>query len=326
MSLDITVANYFARRPVSGRVALELEHEGKAPDGEFQSPKGWTTHGEGSLRGFSFEIVSTGPVGFSQLDSHLDVLHDFFRKYEVFLDSPRTSTHIHVNVQRMKLKALYSSLLACYFLEKPLVHCHGKLREGNPFCLRVCDSESLIFLQKNDLYARRPFQSLSSENFRYGAINLASMQKFGSLEFRFLKPSNDPAWLKLWSYGLAKLVYRAQEATWDEVYEDFTTNPIAALHKYLTPELAGEVLKYCSEEYIRDSCAEYEDLIGMLVSSLKYTEYEDRAEEIELDEDDPPQNTVQYHHLQMAVDAWTNDTNPYPNAPETNFIDEEDNF
>lgn len=285
MSLNSTIANYFARRPVPGRVALELEHEGKGnPGTEFTPPSGWQAHVEGSLRGFSFEIVSNGPVGFASLDKHLSVLPDFFKKYEVYLDSPRTSTHVHVNIQKMKIRDVYSSLLACYFLEKPLVHCHGKLREGNPFCLRVCDSESLVFLQKNDLYAGRPFLSLSSDNFRYGAINIASMQKFGSLEFRFLKPSNDPAWLKVWSYGLAKLVYRAQEASWDEVYEDFTTDAVAALHKYLTPELASEVLAHCSEDYIRESCAEYEDLLGMLVSALKYADFELQKESEDSDE------------------------------------------
>jgi hypothetical protein len=90
----------------------------------------------------------------------------------------------------------------CLYLvfESLLVKWCGAHREGNLFCLRSEDADGFIFelltaIEQNNL------RYVCNDNYRYLSINMASLPRFGTLEFRALPAENTferiPIWVKM---------------------------------------------------------------------------------------------------------------------------------
>jgi len=192
---------------VKGDYALELEVEGTSLPDVFNAY--WETTIDGSLRGEAKEYVSKGPKSIKQLDNALKNLNDRFQDSDsVINQSYRTSTHVHQNVLHLEMEELFTLIYLYYLYEELLVTFSGENRKGNRFCLRLRDAEGVIenilntFKQNSKFLKRVSHRKVDAEiwgnSCRYSALNLASIAKFGSLEYRSLRGTTDRETITLW--------------------------------------------------------------------------------------------------------------------------------
>lgn len=210
-------------RPIPGMFGIEIEAEGKHM-GEVAN-KLWHTEDDGSLRGnfpdSRAEFVLNKPVTRENVLPALDNLRAELDGFGAeFAFSYRTSVHIHMNVQELTHAQLMNVIYTYLLLEEPLMNFCGKSRKANRFCLRLGDAEGVLDTMK--MLFKGGFKDLNNfqgDKVRYCAINLAALQKYGSLEFRAMRGNIDPAIIKTWTEAL----YAIRE------YSVKTENPKAVL-------------------------------------------------------------------------------------------------
>lgn len=209
-------------KPVPGDVGVELELEGNLT---FPEDPWWTYKEEGSLRGGG-EYVLKKPVTMA-------VLPDVLLSLQKMLDagkpknSIRCSTHIHVNITDLTPRQVWQFLLAYYLLEPLLMRTQPKKRWGNLFSLTMEYAESIyIDLMRDSEAAKKlPFGSFVREYHRYAALNLVAINKFGSVEFRFLDAMTDTGLIQAWCRMLRMLVDRGAHTPPDQLlkmYDELT--------------------------------------------------------------------------------------------------------
>jgi hypothetical protein len=215
---DKTIRTVFALGGApKGEVGIEIEVEGTRLPGMFvdqttgniaaQMRYHWRTENDGSLRNLrpgdlSAEYVLREPVDRSALDKVLDY---FTKKWEeagaTSYNSYRTSVHVHINVSDWTVRRVYSFLTAYFILEELLTEFADggtKSRVANRFCLRLKDAE-FISNQLQDALKRNMRGRFSEGNLKYGAVNIAALSKYGSLEFRALRGTTDTGLIKTWT-------------------------------------------------------------------------------------------------------------------------------
>lgn len=236
-----------------GQVGLEIEVEGRRLPEAL--PKYWKREVDGSLRGESAEYVLKNPVMGDKVADALAVLAKGYKDNETRVDndSPRTGVHVHINVQNMDMVKVFNMITLYHALEELMVRYCGKGRAGNLFCLRMKDADYLA-----DYYLKAlrncGWGHLATDEIRYAGLNVTALNKFGSLEFRSMRGTDDFAMIKGWVDLLVKLKDSA------ELYE----NPVAIveslsrdgelrfLETVLGEELAALVIADDADEVIRE--------------------------------------------------------------------------
>jgi hypothetical protein len=90
----------------------------------------------------------------------------------------------------MTPKQLFTFITTYFVLEELLVTYCGPAREGNHFCLRAKDAEWII----NELITAattRKLKNLDTDTLRYCSLNIISLFKYGSIEFRAMRGTRD---------------------------------------------------------------------------------------------------------------------------------------
>ena len=186
---------YVERR--EGEVGLEVEVEGDNVC--YQDMRGrWREEDDGSLRGDGVEYVLRRPCSRDKVDSVLEELSDHFeaRNWEID-DSDRCGVHVHINCQDLEVTQVFNFIVLYLIVEDALTRYCGEDREGNLFCLRARDAAVIIDLvgqaMKDD-----DLRSFNDQGMRYSSMNLASLGKYGSLEFRALKTPTNLMEIRTW--------------------------------------------------------------------------------------------------------------------------------
>lgn len=201
--------------PKGSDLGLEIEVEG---ENLYAKNSGyWHVHGDGSLRGESCEYVSPFPVSLEEVREALLFLQDNLKDSTLNF-SVRTSVHVHVNVSYMELSQVAAFGYLYYLLEEPLIRYCGKSRIGNRFCLRMKDAHRVIdyfrsVLSEEGTLSREARDRGENLGYRvrYAAMNIASIPKFGSLEFRGMRGTLDVEVLSNWCKMLLSLRECAEE-------------------------------------------------------------------------------------------------------------------
>lgn len=178
-------------------VGVESETEGKRYS-RIQSIPFWNIVEDGSLRDGA-EFVLSNPLVGEDLISALEVLEDKCRRG--YKQSVRTSVHIHIDVRDLSAEQLLTFIGLYLIFEKAIYryHNHKYNREDNIYCLPFYKTNrfltslgSLSYLKDTgfdeDELPGFLRQSLSQMNKYYG-LNVASVFRFGSLEFRHMEGS-----------------------------------------------------------------------------------------------------------------------------------------
>lgn len=174
-----------SRRLVSGTFGVEIEVE--CPHGNYFNPeKYWTRTRDGSLEN-GMEYVLSSPL---DLDSCKRALMYFTReKNKAGLDiqkSVRCGVHVHANVQEFTMPQLFNFIVLTTIFEGVLVNYCGESRRGNLFCLGHREAEFQNYALRRFLDSPLP-AALTNDDLRYSFLNITSLPKFGSLEFRAMR-------------------------------------------------------------------------------------------------------------------------------------------
>lgn len=177
-------------------VGIEIECEGHNLDIPLRYF--WEKHQDGSLRGESIEYVLKKPIPRGSTLKALEYLSKNLEDNQSRVDiSYRTSVHVHLNSQHMKIRDIINQICLYICFEELLLEFCGNARVGNLFCLRVSDAEN--FLQSVRRFIRSgALRCITNDDLRYCAINVAALGKYGSLEFRSLRGTTDPQLIQQW--------------------------------------------------------------------------------------------------------------------------------
>lgn len=207
-----------------GLIGLEIECEGTKL---FTTPfKYWTCHQDGSLREHKghppIEYVLRQPLDRDELTKALRYLEQKLEEAgSSVVQSSRTSVHVHLNVRDWTIRQIYCFILLYIVFEEILVEWSGPERAGNLFCLRAKDSE--YYIQMLEKALKESTLSCWKEEYRYSACNVASVTKFGSLEFRSLRGTVDVSLITTWVDVLIHLMEKSKlYSDPTEIVEEFT--------------------------------------------------------------------------------------------------------
>ncbi len=115
---------------------------------------------------------------------------------EVF--SQRCSTHIHIDTRDMTRTQLFNFITLYVMFEYVILKLVKEERVGNLFCLPVFDSHATEAILIELAVKAVDIKELRMDDWKYSSINLASVAKLGSLEFRSLHGTKDPVELINW--------------------------------------------------------------------------------------------------------------------------------
>jgi hypothetical protein len=188
-------------------VEIELEGQSSFP----HDIDNWVSAQDGSLKSdYSIEYVLNKPMLKDKCFAAIEELFGCIKKYGTAVaDTGRAGIHVHLNVGHMTNKQLWT-FVTCWFVLEELVTdmMSGEGRSGNHFCLRAVDAEALLdsiskYLSTGD----RTY--ISGDEIRYSALNLCSLRKFGSLEFRAMRTTTKVYKIKRWINILSSIKHES---------------------------------------------------------------------------------------------------------------------
>ncbi len=222
---------------------VEVEIEGKNLGVPNQAV--WKSIHDGSLRGVfphgCAEHVFAKPLPYDASVKAIDHLIATMDKPETEVNfSFRTSVHVHTNVMDLERDQILSIIYTYLLLEEPLINFCGEGRKANRFCLRLRDAEGFLdFL----VQAFRTNEWWRSEGnaYRYASINIESLKKYGTLEFRGMRGTLERDVLVNWLRILdAVRTYGLKNNNPKDIHKKFMEiGPRAFMVEVLGEELAG---------------------------------------------------------------------------------------
>lgn len=196
------------KQPSLGDFGVEVEVEGK---NLCDPTKGWLTTRDGSLRGAypreACEYIFNKPESLASSVRMIHQLNKNMEKNSKLNFSFRCSTHVHVNVQHLTYPQFLAFLYTSVLLENVLMNFCGTERINNRFCLRIQDAELYVDLLKNLFKSSAYLGDIRENDLRYSAINIGSVNKYGSVEFRGMRGTLDKEVLIPW----LKILYAIRE-------------------------------------------------------------------------------------------------------------------
>ena len=208
----------------SGDLGIEIELEGSLNPQEVGTGRLWNWKGENSLRN-GIEFVLRKPIPIGHLSEALKQL-DYTLSKSKPKTSIRCSTHMHINIQKMKVREVFSAAFAYFLIEESLLALQTNVRRGNLFCLRMSDAEEVAATIMASLDRGDFLGAFNYDRYKYGAINLAAMTKFGSLEFRFMDAMYDANGLDTWATLLYHLVHNGSKLSPKELLARYDALPV----------------------------------------------------------------------------------------------------
>ena len=146
-----------------------------------------------------------GPIPFSEASEAVTWLYQMMSDYGTVLDeSNRTSVHIHLNVQAFNFNRLAAFAALFFTFEELLAEWSGEHRVGNLFCLRAKDAPGIVSRLRK--YIENDGCNEIADGIHYAGMNFQAIQKFGSVEIRYLRGVTDPKIILDW-IGMLQRIY-----------------------------------------------------------------------------------------------------------------------
>lgn len=207
-----------------GEIGLEIECEGmNLVTGMVDY---WLCHQDNSLRPVKDhppqEYVLREPLDRKDVPKALKYLTAKLKAAgSELVYSHRTSVHVHLNCQQLTLQEIYKIWCLYMVFEEILIEFSGPDRPGNLFCLGSKQAEYQVQMMLNAV-AQENFEEIFSDNLRYTSCNVASLNKFGSLEFRSMRGTVDQGLIQSWIDILCIIKDKALEySNPQEIVKDF---------------------------------------------------------------------------------------------------------
>lgn len=217
----------FVTREKKGDIGLELEVEATnnlPRDANIdniiadKSKSMWVAKADGSLRGNAMEYVVSQPIFVDEATPMVNGLFDAFKKYGTRLrNSNRCSTHVHINAGGLTVDQITAIIALWTTLEEPLIRWCGEPRINNHYSLSSKNSRSLLDSWEGFL---RTGGQRWNDGLKYSSLNLLTLHRFGSVEFRCGPAADTPEIPIRWA---TFLYYLCKFAT--ENYKDLFSLP-----------------------------------------------------------------------------------------------------
>ena len=250
-----TVAEMCGIRSYAGlQFGVEIEMEGR---GLVHDLDGWEAHQDGSLRN-GIEYVFNGPKKLVKSIALVQALYHRWEEQHARLEpSYRCSTHVHVNVSDWTVKEVQAAVFAYHLLEDMFLSRIHQDRKDNRFAVSGRFSKEL---ERNPLWMEMP-QAIREEEYKYSSLNTATLNKYGTLEFRSLHASKDSAIIVDWLHTLNHFMTNVKEmGSVAAVVESFNQDR-AAFAKKLVSTRWFDVQRARLEDLDRN----YSSLVGILM-------------------------------------------------------------
>lgn len=192
-----------------GLYGLEIETETKSPYTSPEMPF-WECKADGSLRNFGVEYVLEAPMDLKGIVEALEIFKEGTSHLNFIKDSPTTSVHVHINMLNETVRTFNNILTLYALVENLLLRFSGETRQSNLFCLGMSDAEQTLYniqsLLKNfERHFWGTVADYTDNNAKYAAVNIATLGKFGSLEFRSFRGETDTVKILEWVHLLDKI-------------------------------------------------------------------------------------------------------------------------
>ena len=166
-------------------IGIEVEVENQAHRRSTNAV--WTRTEDGSLRNSGVEYISQ-PIPAKYAPAALKHLFvgDFDQDY---CFSPRTSVHVHLNMQDVSTEKVIDLLMIYSLFERCLYRFVGKNRWKNIYCTPI--TETVMFNQLASRGLRLPWE-------KYTGLNIIPLGEHGTVEFRHMHGTFDSKKLCVW--------------------------------------------------------------------------------------------------------------------------------
>jgi len=261
-----------AKPEQAGDFGIEIEVEGDnlVPLNDMY----WRSERDGSLRG-GLEYIFVKPVGLKHVPALLKHLVKHFDANKSKLDfSFRTSVHVHLNMQHYTYDQLLNTIYTYILLEEPLMNFCGEDRKANRFCLRLADAEGAMevftMLFSN---GEQSIFKIPADKMRYAAINIESLNKYGSLEFRAMQGNLDVERITTWCKCIEKIrAFACKFESPSEIYNFYVEKEAEQFFNEVLQEVAPKFTGEDLARSIRQSFSLSIDLPFVYLNSRKKVE------------------------------------------------------
>lgn len=225
-------------------IEVEVENVGRVRSGVNAV---WQQINDGSLRNDGREYI-TMPVPAAYAP---DLLHNLMRvglRQECSF-SPRTSVHVHLNMQDVELEQVGDLLLLYTLFERTLFRFVGRNRARNPYCVPIAETGLLGNFVQEGIRGRWE---------KYAGFNLLPLRDKGTVEFRHMHGTSDVVKLSRWIDLVTQLKEYVKKNKTKSIRQ-----MLANLSKDEVPALMKEVFGASSEYLKWNSVDEFEPSILM---------------------------------------------------------------
>lgn len=273
-----------AKKQLKGDVGIEIECEGKHL--KEMNTEVWHSEDDGSLRGVypdsRAEYVLNKPIPLETVTSAMEELNHYLKNSKIDF-SFRTSVHVHVNVLDLTVDQLCSFIYTYLLLEEALFSYCGNIRKANRFCLRIQDAEGILgWLNPVFKEGWEAIKKLREDAIRYAAINLASINKYGSVEFRGMRGTIDTNVINTWASALISIRnYACHHENVLSVHDEYVKLGSSAFLEHVLGKLSSN---FMYKNYERDIQRNYSLTIDLpysfqeLLNKMKIKEEEPKKE------------------------------------------------
>lgn len=193
-------------------VGIEIETELKSGfEVSWKSPF-WALKGDGSLRGNGYEFVLKTPIAVENVHKVVEEWATNLKGHKnSCLPSERTSIHVHKNVQHFTVLETLNAICCYWLLEPWLINFCGNSRKGNNFCLTLKDADDIHSQLINGIKTGKTFSNITENNYRYSSLNIAAINRFGTLENRLMRGTDNVEEIENWTVGFSSIVDNARK-------------------------------------------------------------------------------------------------------------------
>lgn len=171
-------------------IGIEVEVENfHQRDAGKRIHQAWDVTNDGSLRNNGIEVVSK-PIPATFAPVLLQYLFNVYMGAECCF-SPRTSVHIHLNVQDLTREQVINLLLLYSVYERLFYKFVGRGRQKNVYCVPLSECNLLNNLAELG-------ETRDGTWSKYTGLNTLPIASYGTIEFRHMHGTTDVAKLSTW--------------------------------------------------------------------------------------------------------------------------------
>jgi hypothetical protein len=156
----------------------------------------WRREADGSLRQNAVgsqccEYVLRKPLDYVATITAIEALFQFLNTPPCLIfKSYRTSIHVHINCMEETIMTILNFITLAVIFDELFVSQNGETRIGNNFCLRSRDAEGQISSLVQSIKIMGSIFNVNA-TLRYSSVNIVSLTKYGTIEFRSLECTTD---------------------------------------------------------------------------------------------------------------------------------------